>query len=245
MISPVQGAASLWGGLIMIFRPELRRFVWIPFLVNGLLFGLGLWYGFGQMADLLAWIAGFLPSWLQWLSWLLVPFFVVSAVLLVISTFTVVANLIASPFLSLLAAEVEGLMTGKKPVAQSPAQAIGNELEKFFYSIKWLIWFPILFFIPVVNTLISPLWFVFCAWMMAVEYGDYPMANQGMNGRTVRQHLKRNGGGSLGFGVAVMMMMMVPVVNFLVMPAAVAGATIFWLKTRQPQTLEGQFQATP
>ena len=122
---------------------------------------------------------------------------------------------------------------------------MGNELEKFFYAIKWLIWFPILFFIPVVNTLISPLWFVFCAWMMAVEYGDYPMANQGMDGRAVRQHLKRNGGGSLGFGVAVMMMMMVPVVNFLVMPAAVAGATIFWLKTRQPQTLEGQYQATP
>ena len=39
---------------------------------------------------------------------------------------------------------------------------------------------------------------------------------------------------SLGFGAAVTAAMMVPVLNFLVMPAAVAGATLLWLDHMRP-----------
>ncbi|MBF8271320.1 MAG: Sulfate transporter CysZ [Magnetococcales bacterium] len=238
MISPFLGAQCLLAGLRLVLKPELRRFVWMPFLVNMVLFGLGLWFGFGQIGGLLLWLDGFLPAWLHWLSWLVVPFLVVGVVLLVFSTFTIVANLLAAPFNSLLAAEVEGFITGEKPVAEDIGGAMANELEKLFYSIKWLFLVPILFFIPVVNVVASPVWFILCAWMMAVEYADFPMANHAMGGRAVRRHLRRNWGGSLGFGVAVMVLMMVPVVNFLAMPAAVAGATVFWLKTHKQETLQ-------
>lgn len=231
VITPILGAACLIEGIGLIFRAPLRRFVWVPFLVNLFLFGLTLWYGIGQIAGLVGWIDGFLPSWLHWLRWLVMPFLMLGMVLLLFSTFTIVANLIAAPFNSRLSAEVEGLITGQRPIPESFSGAVGSELGKIVYLIKWIILFLLLLFVPLVNTLISPLWFVFCAWMIAMEYGDYPMANHAMNGRAVRIHLRRHWGGSLGFGLAVMVLMMVPVVNFITMPAAVAGATVFWLKT--------------
>jgi CysZ protein len=35
---------------------------------------------------------------------------------------------------------------------------------------------------------------------------------------------------SLGFGMAVMFSSMVPLINFVIMPAAVCGATALWLE---------------
>ncbi|MBF0139690.1 MAG: sulfate transporter CysZ [Magnetococcales bacterium] len=236
MTSPFRGALYFLAGVRLVFRPELRRFVWVPLLVNTVLFLLGGWYGVKQIASMLGWVTTLLPSWLHWLNWLVGPFFIISMVLVFFSLFTALANLIASPFNSYLSAEVEGLLTGNKPVPEDPSHAIMNELEKIFYAFKWFVWFVVLFFIPVVNTLFSPLWFLFSAWIIAVGYCDYPMANHAMDGRAVRRHMRRNLGTTLGFGAAVMLAMMVPVVNCLVMPAAVAGGTVFWLKTREPET---------
>jgi CysZ protein len=38
---------------------------------------------------------------------------------------------------------------------------------------------------------------------------------------------------SLGFGLAVMISTVLPLVNFVIMPAAVAGATVMWIETRK------------
>ncbi|MBF0110293.1 MAG: sulfate transporter CysZ [Magnetococcales bacterium] len=232
MISFAEGIGCLVQGMGLIFRPGARRFVLIPLFVNVLLFSLLVGYGLGWVDDLLIWMDGVLPDWLHWLRWLVVPLLLVGVVLFVFSTFTMVANLIASPFNSHLAAVVEGIVAGGRPVARDPGGAIVNEIGKVFYSLKWMFLFLILFLIPGLQAAITPLWLLFCVWMMAVEYGDYPMAIHGMSGTAVRRHLRRHLGGSLGFGVAVMGLMMVPVVNLLAMPAAVAGATVFWLKTR-------------
>ncbi|MBF0422640.1 MAG: sulfate transporter CysZ [Magnetococcales bacterium] len=230
-MAPVRGAFYFFQGLRLVFQPGLRRFVFIPLLVNSILFALGVWYGVGRVQAMLGWAATFLPTWLHWLNWLLGPFFILSMVLVFFSMFTAVANLLASPFNSRLSAEVEGAITGVKPLSEDPGHVIFNEIEKIFYFSKWLVWFFILFFVPIANTLLAPLWFVFSAWMLAVEYGDYPMANHGLDGRAVRRHLRRHWPVSLGFGAAILVTMMVPLLNCLVMPAAVAGATLFWLKT--------------
>ncbi|MBF0146173.1 MAG: sulfate transporter CysZ [Magnetococcales bacterium] len=238
MISFLQGAACLVTGMRLVLQPGVRRFVWIPLLLNVVLFAGVMGYGLAWVGDGLAWLNGVLPSWLQWLSWLVVPLLWLGLVLLIYSTFTVVANLLGAPFNSLLAAEVEGVVTGVKPVAEGPGKAIRNELEKIFYMIKSGLVFVVLFIVPVINVVVPLLWLVFCAWMMAVEYGDYPMANHGMEGRVVRRHLRAHWAGSLGFGMAVMVLMMVPGANLLAMPAAVAGATVFWLNMR-PSPVDG------
>ena len=82
--------------------------------------------------------------------------------------------------------------------------------------------------LPVLNMISGVLWFMFGAWMQALQYVDYPMD---MNHKTFRYSVKfmhERPFPCMGFGSLVMLLMMVPIVNIFVMPAAVAGATVFY-----------------
>jgi CysZ protein len=74
------------------------------------------------------------------------------------------------------------------------------------------------------------LWFLYSAWMLALEYVDYPMGNHGLKAREMRARLRKQRVLGLGFGSATAGLTMVPVVNFIVMPSAVAGATAMWVR---------------
>jgi CysZ protein len=41
----------------------------------------------------------------------------------------------------------------------------------------------------------------------------------------------------MSFGGSVYLVLLIPVVNILMMPAAVAGATLFWVRERDTQAL--------
>ena len=64
---------------------------------------------------------------------------------------------------------------------------------------------------------------------MALQYVDYPMANHGLDFTAQRRHLGHHRWLALGFGSAVMVLTLIPVVNFLAMPIAVASATAMWI----------------
>lgn len=88
----------------------------------------------------------------------------------------------------------------------------------------------ILSVIPGLNVAAAPLWILFSAWMLAVEYADYPMANHGLRFARQRELLSQRRFLSLGFGAAVMLALVVPILNFVVIPAAVAGASVMWVE---------------
>ncbi|MCG7945677.1 MAG: EI24 domain-containing protein, partial [Candidatus Thiodiazotropha taylori] len=95
--NPVSGAGYLLEGLKLLFKPGIRPFVLIPLLINIVVFSLLVWLGVDQFEQLMD---RFLPddeSWLAWLCWLLWPLFAIAIILVVFYTFTVIANLIASP----------------------------------------------------------------------------------------------------------------------------------------------------
>ncbi|MES9975782.1 MAG: EI24 domain-containing protein, partial [Candidatus Thiodiazotropha sp.] len=79
-----------------------------------------------------------------------------------------------------------------------------------------------------VNIVAPFLWMAFSAWFLAVEYGDYPMANHNLAFKQQHMRLKQARYSSLTFGAGLTLMMMVPILNFIAMPTAVAGATLFW-----------------
>lgn len=54
-----------------------------------------------------------LPNWLHWLDWLLWPIVVLALLIIVFYSFTLVANLIASPFNGILAEKAEAILTGR------------------------------------------------------------------------------------------------------------------------------------
>ncbi|MCW8829347.1 MAG: sulfate transporter CysZ [Gammaproteobacteria bacterium] len=231
------GAAGLLKGARLLRQPGLRRFVIIPVAVNVLLFTVSLWVLAAQFSPLVDTWIGYLPAWLEWLEWLFWLFFAITALLLVFYLFAILANLIAAPFNGLLAEAVEQHLTGQplpgggsllSALRETPV-AVLDELRKLGYFVLRAIPLLILFWIPVVNLAAPFLWVLFSAWMMAVEYCDYPMGNHGMRFTDQRRRLRQNKLLSFGFGGATLFATMIPLVNFLVMPAAVAGATALWI----------------
>ena len=65
--------------------------------------------------------------------------------------------------------------------------------------------------------------------MLALEYAAYPMENHRVYFSQVRSHLKKHKLLAFGFGAAVMVASSIPFINFVVVPAAVAGATAMWV----------------
>lgn len=242
MPSFAQGASYLMRGMRWLPRPKLRRFVIIPLLINMLLFGLAIWWGAGEFAALMDGLLGLLPDWqwLAWLHWLLWPLFGITVLVVSFYTFTLIANFIAAPFNGLLSqrvAEMAGFdhplpgTSGWKELAATP----WIEIKKLLYFVAWgLLWFVTLWLLTLVLPpvgVISPLlWWVFSAWMLTLGYVDYPMANHGVGFREQRRMLRRKRSLVIGFGSAVLLMTMIPGLNFFVVPAAVIGATLMWVE---------------
>ena len=111
-----------------------------------------------------------------------------------------------------------------------------SELRKLLYFLLRALPLGLLFLIPGVNIAAPFLWALFSAWMLAIEYVDYPMANHLLHFSEQRRRLRKRRLLSLGFGGSSLLMTMIPLVNFLAMPVSVAGATAMWvheLKGRQ------------
>lgn len=230
------GARCLVEGYGLIWRRGLRRFVVVPLAVNTVLFA-GLFYWLGSFFD--SAMERLLPAWLNWLGWLLWPLFALTVLLAGFYAFTLVANLLAAPFNGLLAERVECHLTGRPPpegqgglagaLAALPA-TIGDELRKLAYFLGWMLVLLLCFFIPLVNAALPAFWFLFGAWTLALEFMDFPLGNHGYAFPAQRDWLRRRRGAALGFGSAAVLASLIPVVNFALMPAAVAGATLFYLR---------------
>lgn len=232
MISnPVTGAGYFFKGLSLLNKPGVRRFVIIPLLINVLIFAGLIWLSADQFGGFIDWMTPTLPDWLLWLTWLLWLIFGLVAFIVLFFGFSILANLVGAPFNSYLAAAVEKYLTGQAPpetgksVWQDILEAILGELKKILYYLLWAIPLLILNFIPGINLLSPILWAVFGAWMLSLEYTDYPLGNYGLTFSAIRRKISEQRMMSLGFGGAVMLATLIPLFNFLVMPVAVAGAT--------------------
>jgi CysZ protein len=238
MNDALKGIGYVREGLRLMRQPGLRRYVAIPLLISVVIFTTAILVGIHWLENLLAWLLGWLPSWLDWLRYLLWPLFALTGVLLVFYTFSLLTNLIAAPFNGLLAEAVERHLDGRPLQEAGGWQALLKDiLPSLFSELRKLLYFALralplglLFLIPPVNLAAPFLWALFSAWMLAIEYVDYPMANHLLHFAEQRKRLRGRRLLAWGFGGASLLMTMIPVVNFLAMPAAVAGATAMWVR---------------
>lgn len=232
----VIGPRYLIEGFSLLTRPGLRRFVLMPVLINVLLFGglITLAYGWVDSASQL--LITRLPDWLHWLSYIVLPVFVVSSLLVIFYGFSILANLIAAPFNGLLAEAVEYHLTGRRlevnwgQLIRDILPSVLSELRKLLYFVLRAAPILVLLLVPLVNLAASVLWVLFGAWMMSVQYVDYPMANHHLFFKDQRARLRKRPLLAWSFGGSVMLCTLIPVLNFVVMPAAVAGATVLWVR---------------
>ena len=234
MLSSASGFLLPFQGLRLLFTPGLRRFVLVPLLLNVLIFVVFA-YVAGTFFD--SFMDRWLPTheWLAFLRWLLWLLFALVYALALFYGFTLIANLIAAPFNGILAARIEEKLTGRRPpeanesVFRAIGPALAGEVGKIAYFAGRAIPLLILLLVPGLNILASIGWILFGFWFLTVEYADYPMGNHALKPAAQRERLRRSRLKSLTFGAGISLMMLIPLLQFAAMPAAVAGATRFWV----------------
>lgn len=239
------GVGYLFKGFRMIRQPGLRRYFIGPITVNILVFVSLIWFGGASIAAAMQKI---LPSGETWWSGIIgiIMWLLLGVIILVFAffLFTMLVNFIGSPFNGLLAEKIERSLVPPELESKPRKSHFFTDIISSFtgevkkYTVFLVIW---LFLIaatvtPIVNLVTGPIAAIlapiFGAWMMALEYVSYPMNNHNKYFTDVRKWLRTNRMLSLGFGFAVMVATLVPVLNLFVMPAAVAGATALWVERR-------------
>ena len=237
----LHSASYVVKGWRLVRQPGLRRFVVMPLLVNLLIFG-----GVGWWVN--SWATGWLDSlglFSRWGDWWIVQalqtvmHWLVSLILIfsLAFVFTLLANLIGAPFNGLLAERVEAHLTGSGAgpspswltLVKSLPRLMGSEVRKLLYLLICIVPLLLLQFVPVINLVAPALLFLFGAWMFALEYMDYPLGNHGALFKEVRLTMRARRRVAYGFGSAVAVISMIPLLNLFIMPVAVAGATALYV----------------
>ena len=241
----IQGFSYLFRGLALLRQPGIRRYVIIPLLLNIGIFGAGIWYSYAWFQEWFQeWFSWLNSFFLGWLQWIVIPILFGTLATAVFYSFSAVANLVAAPFNSLLAEQVEFYLTGRFPEEEAmgwgtlvtkTVPLLWNEIHKTLYALLWAIPFLLLFVIPFINIAAPFLWLAYSAWILAIQYLDFPMGNHTLTGKQIRQQARSARLLSLGFGGAVLLLTAIPFVNFLAMPAAVAGASLLWVERFLPE----------
>lgn len=221
-------------GLTLIHTKGLKRFVLIPLLINLLLFSFAFYILLQQVSAMVAAVQQYLPDWLHWLEYLLIPLGVMSLVIGLAYSFTMVANFIAAPFNGLLSEKVEAHLSGRTLPDTGLAgfikdipRMLSREWQKFIYALpRAIVLFVLFLFLPFIGPI---LWFLFTSWLLAIQYCDYPYDNHKIDFRTMRAQLRAQPGNSFAFGITVNIACMIPLFNLFVMPIAVCGATAMWV----------------
>jgi CysZ protein len=213
-------------GLRMAFSKDVRPFVILPATVSLIVIVTGLFFGLSYVTDLSNYLISALPSWLEFLSWILEPILYLMGLLIGAWSFGLLAAVIGSPFLGELSLRVDKLITETTPWWRQIGPALLRELRKLRYHLPRLLMLIIVSIIPVLNAFAPFLWLGFGAWMMALQFCDYTSENRDQKMSATLSLLRNNRAATLGFGLCVTVGMSLPVLNFLVAPVAVAGGTL-------------------
>ncbi|MEH6468370.1 MAG: sulfate transporter CysZ [Porticoccus sp.] len=247
MAQPLQsGPGYLFQGLRLLNHPKIRWFVIAPLLINLFLF-IGLtWVAIEQFGTLLNWMIDKIPDWLSFLAWFFWILFGGFLLLVYGYSFSIIGNILASPFYGPLSERVEEVLTsnnrsstktGKQLLALA-GRSVKREFIKLGYFLPRIIGVLLLTlalsFIPVLNLLGPAIAFFWGAWSLALQYLDYPADNNQVGFVQLREELRNRRLISLSFGGSVLIATTIPILNLFTMPASVIGATSFWLERMEP-----------
>jgi CysZ protein len=232
----LKGIGYFFRGMAMLIQPGLGRFVLIPLLANIAIFVLIAGSLYQLMSGLYVDVTADFTGTLSFLTWILTPLLWLVGTLLsgYISIFIVL--FLTSPFHGLLAEKVEEQVTGESIPSESSVVQLAlsvprgflRELQKLFNYLPMVAVVFIVSLIPGLNIIAPFLWLVLGAWMMSLQFVDYPMDNHRLPFSDVRDACRSRRGTSISFGMIVAFASGIPILNLALIPAAVAGATLLW-----------------
>lgn len=237
-----EGIHDLREGFALVLQPGLRGYVAVPLVLNLLLFGLLAWWSSGVFANWVEAAIDWLPEWLAfvrpvfWLGFALLFLFVMAY------SFVFVATLIGAPFYGLLAEQVQRRLTGHvveetvswRALLLLVPRSLWREIRKVLSYLPALLGVGLLLlvglFIPLVNLVALVLSAVLSSWIMAFEFLDYAADNNRQSIPELRALMRRHRGETFGFGAVAWGLTFVPLVNLVLVPAAVAAGVRQWLR---------------
>ncbi len=249
------GIDCITEGFALARRPVLRPYMVVPVLVNIILFGVS---GYLVISYFYEWLSGWsgtidLWSWLDWLEsfvnsligalkWVI--FLAVISLLLFFmgSTFTMITHLLISPFIGILGEKAElQLHTPSYPqhsLGQIALRTVGREIRKLVYwlwrTLGLAVLSLVLYFVPGFNLLVPVIWFMFGAWILAMQYIDVAADNNGRSFDELLLLMAKNRVAVMAFGSVVMLLTSIPIVNLIIVPVAVCSGVVFWVKKINP-----------
>lgn len=228
-------------GLRILWRRDIRWLVLIPLLINIVLFASATGFVASWLQNWITTITTSVPEWLQWLAWIIWLLFAILALAIYAFTFTILANLIGSPFYGVIAKRViaaeaannsivlteEGLISGAWNSVVRELQLIGYFLPR---TLVIGIATVILSFIPVANLLAPIIAGTWAAWCLCLQYLDYAADSQGVTFLELREKVSGNRLNSMGFGASAMLASAIPLLNLLMLPASVVAGSLLWCR---------------
>ena len=242
MISDImKGSMCLGRGFRLIRQPGIRVYAVMPLIINSVLFASLIWFGYDQFSPMVDKMMSNVPAilgFLRGIIWLIITIF---TAIFVFFTFTPIANIVAAPFNALLSEKIETRLSGKSINSNSSfikmvRTSVLSQLRKLVYILFWSAVLLLISLIPLINFAAPFLWVIFGSWMLSLEYLDYPMGNHELDFKQEKQILAARKGLALGYGSSVMVLTSIPLLNFIVMPVAVAGATVLWVEQLESES---------
>ena len=217
---------------------KLLPYIIIPFMINVAVFSGAVILGVNFFNDT---VVSLLPQGEAWywvlLYWLVWGAAALVTAVLVFFTFTVVGNLIASPFNELLSERTEQVLSGvSNEEAFSLAQFSRDVLQSLLLEAKkmWVFVVVMILILPlnllpgIGNTLYTVLAIGLTLFFLCFEYLSFVMVRKRQFFKEQKSFILSRKFLMLGFACGVMVMLAIPFMQLLCIPLAVIGMTRLW-----------------
>jgi CysZ protein len=222
-----RAAAGAWhvpaGLFFLACRPRLWPLVILPAIIGAVLIVAGLALGIYSMhlvEEVLAPSPGRVPAWLGMA--ITLALWIATAAGGILAGFAL-ALLLSAPILDQLSRRVEQLMRGSaRSASRGLRWEVAHSLKASLFLVAAAPLALALGMLPLVGPLVSLVW---SASVVAYQQTDAALARRGLAFADRREWHRKWRWESLGFGLAGMVLLAVPVVDVLLGPALVVGGT--------------------
>ncbi len=248
-LSIISSPALILEGLKLLWHREIRWLVIIPLMINILLFASASGFAVQWLSAWLDSIMSMVPDWLHWLIWIIWGLFTALALVIYAFTFTLLANLIGSPFYGLIAEKIIVMLGADKTSATTPMLTVAwasftRQLQLMAYLIPRSIAVGLLClvmsFIPLANIAVPVVAGCWGAWSLSLQYLDYPADIDQVGFTELRRRAGAQRWRSMGFGFSALAASAIPLLNLLLLPATVAAGTLLWIRNNGLEPINEQ-----
>lgn len=224
---------ALQQGIRMVLSPGLRRYVVVPVAISAVLYVILLGFLYIHLPGWSDALTSHFPSWLHWLSWAIWLFLMATSLVITYFSFTIIVAFLASPFYGVLAEQVERQLGGggiqdDRGWRQLISDSVAREWQKLSFILPRMVLLFAIGFVPGTQPFMPFAWLLLSGWCLSIQYLDYVMDNHQVSFADMRKLLWKHKGHTLLFGLILTPLIMVPIVNLVIMPAAVAAGVILW-----------------